>query len=151
MRGSSRALCVCVCVCLCVHSSTVLTSTLKSNEPREKDKKKASSRTHESGLLESTLKGHTDDVYDARFSPDGRTSCNCCAILSYALTLPGAHVVTTSGDRTIRVWPVAALRSKEHPCARNSVALDHAVSLNFSPDGKYEFVGFLFMCVFVCH
>jgi WD40 repeat protein len=64
--------------------------------------------------LLSELKGHTDRIWHAKFSPDGQ------------------HIVTASDDKTARIWNAAngqlASELKGHT--------DRVLHAEFSPDGQ---------------
>jgi platelet-activating factor acetylhydrolase IB subunit alpha len=88
---------------------------------------------YESGNFERSLKGHTDVVQDIAFDPQsGKLLCSCSADMSIRLwdiqetysciktlqghdhnvssvtfTPSGDHVVSSSRDRTIKIWEVA--------------------------------------------
>jgi WD40 repeat protein len=68
------------------------------------------------GLI-ATMKGHTEPVYDVAFTPDGK------------------HVVTGSGDKTIKVWDSATgkeIKALGGPAGHQQLVLSVAVS----PDGS---------------
>jgi WD40 repeat protein len=80
----------------------------------------AMQRTDPSGDIPSrTLKGHTEPVTYASFSPDG------------------LRAVSGSGDRTIRVWDVES----GEELARHFVASGYATCAAFVPDGERIAVG----------
>jgi WD40 repeat protein len=62
-----------------------------------------------------TLRGHTDSVLSAAFSPDGK------------------RIVTASGDKTARLWDAGTGRQIGQPLKGHT---DSAQSAVFSPDGK---------------
>ncbi len=65
------------------------------------------------GLEVSVLAGHTEEVYSAAYSPDGKS------------------IVTASADQTVRIWDAATgkeLRSLNHTQSVRSAS--------YSPDGK---------------
>lgn len=89
---------------------------------------------YETGNFERTLKGHTDVVQDIAFDPQsGKLLCSCSAdmsirlwdiqetysciktlqghdhnVSSVAFTPSGDHVVSSSRDRTIKIWEVVS-------------------------------------------
>jgi WD40 repeat protein len=63
---------------------------------------------------QATLKGHTDQVYQVAFSPDGKT------------------LASGSWDKTIKLWDVAA--GKELATLKGHT--DHVLGMVLSPDGK---------------
>ena len=62
------------------------------------------------------LQGHTDWVWSVAFSPDGR------------------HIVSGSGDRTIRVWDAQTGDQVGNPLQGHT---DQVQSISFSPDGRH--------------
>ncbi|MCC5966866.1 MAG: caspase family protein [Natronohydrobacter sp.] len=103
-----------------------------------------------------TLRGHTDPVWSAAFSPDGgrivtgsrdqtarvwdaRTerviatlSGHTGAVFSAGFSSDGARVVTTSRDKTARIWDAAT----GHEITRLSGYTGGVSSAPFSPDGQ---------------
>ena len=63
----------------------------------------------------AVLRGHTDDVYSAAFSPDGK------------------RIVSASRDGTIRIWDALTGKQTGDPLEGHT---DYVYSAAFSPDGK---------------
>jgi WD40 repeat protein len=71
------------------------------------------------GALEMTLTGHTERVWSAAFSPNGK------------------HIVSGSGDETVKVWNAAT-----GDLERTITGHKHSVnSVTFSPDGRHIISG----------
>jgi len=109
------------------------------------------------GERELLLRGHTNHLWYADFSPDGRfivtTSVGGQAIVwdaatgnhrltftrhtqwvQYAAFSPDSRwVATVSGDHTARIWEADTGREVIPPLQHN----DHVVSAQFSPDGRW--------------
>ena len=101
------------------------------------------------GECRRMLKGHTDGVYFASFSPDGSLVATASAdktariwrvetgecihilqghedyVRSAMFSPDGAHIVTASLDRTVRIWDVADGRQL-FMYDKSDVALDHS-------------------------
>ena len=72
-----------------------------------------------SGIVEATLEGHTNALWEIAFSPDG------------------ASIITVAQDGTARLWD-AASGAALHVLEGH---VDQVFSAAFSPDGRYVFTG----------
>lgn len=68
--------------------------------------------------LLSSLKGHTGNVLDMDFSQNGK------------------YLVSCSDDRTVFLWDVKDVESKDHRSVRINIPFDHATFSKWSPYGK---------------
>jgi len=113
----------------------------------------------QSGAVIALLSGHTDDVYSASFSPDGKRAVTASAdntarvwdlsvsprtstvlsghtsnVVNVSFSADGKRVVTASKDNTARLWDLS-------DAAPETVELDgHTEPVNtasFSADGKW--------------
>ncbi len=110
------------------------------------------------------LKGHTDDVLSAAYSPDGKTIVTTSydrtarvweaatgkelfplggdsdgGVFSAAYSPDGKSIVTAHGDATVRIWAAATgselRRLTGHGCNGNDTCV--VFSAAYSPDGKH--------------
>lgn len=80
------------------------------------------------GRLLATLKGHTDEIVNVAFSPDGRTLASASG---RPYLIFSGH--KGSGDKTIRLWSVPDGK----PLATYTAHSDAIPGLAFSPDGQW--------------
>ena len=106
-----------------------------------------------------TLKGHTDYIKSASYSPDGKYIASASddktiriwdvnnhyeciktleghtdEVLHLSFSPDGEYIVTTSSDKTIRIWDV----KNDFECIKTIEGYEYKpYSVTFSPDGKY--------------
>lgn len=69
-------------------------------------------------LEAASLTGHDAFVEGVEFSSNGK------------------YIMSSSSDRTVRLWSVKDFKEKEHKYVRANVDFDHATKVNFSPDTR---------------
>ncbi|XP_020622466.1 transducin beta-like protein 2 isoform X3 [Orbicella faveolata] len=67
-------------------------------------------------LQAASLSGHDAFVEGVEFSSNGK------------------YIMSSSSDRTVRLWSVKDFKEKEHKYVRANVDFDHGTKVNFSPD-----------------
>ncbi|XP_067034291.1 transducin beta-like protein 2 isoform X3 [Acropora muricata] len=67
-------------------------------------------------LLAASLSGHDSFVEGVEFSSNGK------------------YIMSSSSDRTVRLWSVKDFKQKEHQYVRANVEFDHGTKVTFSPD-----------------
>ncbi|XP_074635815.1 transducin beta-like protein 2 isoform X3 [Acropora palmata] len=67
-------------------------------------------------LLAASLSGHDSFVEGVEFSSNGK------------------YIMSSSSDRTVRLWSVKDFKQKEHQYVRANVEFDHGTRVTFSPD-----------------
>ncbi|XP_032242349.2 transducin beta-like protein 2 isoform X5 [Nematostella vectensis] len=71
-------------------------------------------------LQAASLMGHKTFVEGVEFSSNGK------------------YIISSSSDRTVRLWSVKDFKEKEHKYVRANVDFDHATKVNFSPDSSED-------------
>uniref|UniRef100_A0A1B6MB85 Uncharacterized protein n=1 Tax=Graphocephala atropunctata TaxID=36148 RepID=A0A1B6MB85_9HEMI len=94
------------------------TSKHKKKHQNEKWNQKMSKQTYTHSWMVTSLKGHTGQVTDIDFSPNGK------------------FLVTCAEDRAVFIWSTKDFASKEHKNVRYNIEFDHASYVCWSPDSK---------------
>lgn len=98
-------------------------SAAKVSKKKNASQEKSATSNKQHPLMAAQLKGHTDAILDMKYVPNGY------------------EIVTTSLDRTLRIWSVKDLSTKDFKFTRVNVDLDHGMSVHFAPDCRAFIIG----------